>query len=247
MNIENQRSLFTAIVCYGDLDEVKALIDEKRCDPNTILDQNLYTPSAHKGDTPLISACKNRLYDIAEFLISRGADVNLKSEDTYRPPLVAAAANACLPLIKLLLNNGADLNICGKYGQNALMMALESRCIDDDAEYDRLYDNMIKTAKFLVEKGININHLDLFKRTAFEYALHDDQISITLMKYLIDNGANLNILNDRGKLVYEEVYDTAISENYSLAIEFIDSLRQQHLLDLSIECSPERRNTLSSW
>ena len=61
-----------------------------------------------KGHIPLHVAIKYRQKEVAELLISYGADVNAQ-DGTGRPPIFYATENADLKIIKLLLTNKANV------------------------------------------------------------------------------------------------------------------------------------------
>ena len=71
------------------------------------------------GYTCLITAICNNQYDMAELLITHGADVNLcyiNTEDReyaecYKtPPIIFACESGCLKTVNLLIDSGADVN-----------------------------------------------------------------------------------------------------------------------------------------
>jgi ankyrin repeat protein len=83
------------------------------------------------GDSPLALACANRLYNHAEFLINKGADVN-QTDNEGRTPLVHAvltepASNRCnTRTIQNLINAGANINVVDAEGNTLLAEAVSS-------------------------------------------------------------------------------------------------------------------------
>uniref|UniRef100_A0A0G4F2I3 Uncharacterized protein n=1 Tax=Chromera velia CCMP2878 TaxID=1169474 RepID=A0A0G4F2I3_9ALVE len=61
-------------------------------------------------------------FEIAEFLVSGGADVNIENSDGRQPPSLAAEDNLT-DLIELYLQNGAAINAADKEGDTALHVA----------------------------------------------------------------------------------------------------------------------------
>ena len=85
-----------------DLENIQVFLDSGLVDFNT------------KGDTnnewmPLEVAVANNLLEVTQFLISYGADVNLKGDGGWMP-LHFAARNNSLELAELLISSGADVN-----------------------------------------------------------------------------------------------------------------------------------------
>jgi ankyrin repeat protein len=77
--------------------------------------------------TPLMTSAQFDLIKSAEFLISKGASVGLKTEEEWnrlehdqRTALMYAAANASLEMISLLLNHGADVSAKDSKGLRAV-------------------------------------------------------------------------------------------------------------------------------
>lgn len=95
---------------YGWLPEVKVLVDKRGADINKV------------GWTPLHYACTNGHYEIAEFLLNKGAQVNaLSNSDTT--PLMMAVRSGNIQLVRLLLDRGADLQIRNHQGFSAIDVA----------------------------------------------------------------------------------------------------------------------------
>jgi|GEM_PF-6469896 len=65
--------------------------------------------------------------EMTEFLIKRGADVNLKDAAQDGTALMYAAADNDLDKIRVLLRNGANPNVQDQCGVTALMCAVESQ------------------------------------------------------------------------------------------------------------------------
>lgn len=76
--------------------------------------------------TPALTvACSQRHFHVAEFLVSRGANVNLKAA-TDETPLMAASAGGLIKIVHLLLEKGAQLNEICKRGMTALHYAVNN-------------------------------------------------------------------------------------------------------------------------
>jgi len=94
----------------GDLPVVKALVlqREARID--------------HIGWTPLHYACAKGQLQVAQFLITNGANPNSRSPNGSTPLMMAAQAGN-EELIKFLLDNGADIRIRNELGLSVIEIA----------------------------------------------------------------------------------------------------------------------------
>src|SRR6266404_3729646 len=80
--------------------------------------------------TPLIAAARENRTEMAEFLLSKGADVDARDDDGYTALFYAAynfgsedANGATIPMAKLLLTRGANVNTAAHDGSTPLMWA----------------------------------------------------------------------------------------------------------------------------
>lgn len=93
------------------LEEVNSII-EKRVDINSIYD----------GWTPLTLASSSGYYNMVEYLVKKGADVNAKSSYGWTA-LMWASMIGNFKIVKYLVENGADINAKNDYGWTASMWA----------------------------------------------------------------------------------------------------------------------------
>ena len=101
----------------GDSSKVKALVEK---------DPGLASARNPNGQTPLFDAVMGRHPEIAEYLISKGADVN--AENNFHMTVLHVACRGGFPLeiIRLLVEKGADVNAAAKYMGRPLDLANES-------------------------------------------------------------------------------------------------------------------------
>lgn len=126
---ENRYSLLYACE-NGYLEIVKALV-------NAGADHN-GVDNFGSGLTALTLATGNNHFEIANFLLERGADANAFGFGQERTPLMAATYNGNHRLMSLLLGKGANPNHLGKDGWTALLFAVANK---DLAAAQLLVDN----------------------------------------------------------------------------------------------------------
>jgi len=146
------------------------------------------------GGTPLfiavfkaISDIYNREIDtnlpIIEYLISKGADVNIKYPDGQTILLIALRMGANSAVIKLLVDNGADVDEADDkgYKQSALHSTAEN--IDLDSE----------TTELIVSKSENIDLQDVYGNTPLHQACMVGNVKMA--ELLLNYGANIDMPN----------------------------------------------------
>ena len=146
------------------------------------VDINTQHPTS--GTTVLMIASSYYYYDdIVEFLIRKGAKLDLKDSEG-KTALLWAASNS-LPNAKILVANGANINIATNDGMTPF---LQSTLGVSSGKVT------IEMCDLFRKKGANIN-ASLTKRSAMGWtALHYAAINgdVELVKYLIKYGANVN-------------------------------------------------------
>lgn len=87
----------------------------------------IHTAHSPGGGSPLGYAANWGHADLAEFFISKGADVNRPAEDGFTPLMSAAWHTSNPKTVAVLLKHGADINAVGKDGLTARMVAIEQK------------------------------------------------------------------------------------------------------------------------
>ncbi|WP_082913106.1 ankyrin repeat domain-containing protein [Polynucleobacter wuianus] len=106
---------------YGETPLMMASIDGDLPVVKTLVQQNK-AKLDHIGWTPLHYACAKGQLQVAQFLVSSGADVNSRSPNGTTPLMMAAQAGN-EELIKFLLDNGADIRMRNSHGFSVIEVA----------------------------------------------------------------------------------------------------------------------------
>lgn len=128
--------------------------------------------------TPLFWSLFNCQFEATEFLINKGANVNLADSYGFTPLLMAVSwcPNVDVSLIEHLIQKGADVNCQNTDGLTGLHYAISSG-FDD-------------VARLLIEKGANVNAPDDKGTTPLILAVQKKNLFIA--KLLLERGADVD-------------------------------------------------------
>jgi len=134
---------------------------------------------------PLLIACRRAHEHLVKLLLSKGADVNLLSEEpTGRFSALQAACKCGIDgIIKILLENGANVNLRGRGTVTPLQLACKR--------------GSERVVEWLIEKGADVNadagvHIHAQSRyTALQTATQSGNIRV--VKILLQHGAKVHI------------------------------------------------------
>ncbi len=167
------------------------------------------------GRTPIFFAASHGHADIVNYLISKGAKVNV-TDNNGNSPLHSAATGRDLTIIDILISRGARINSRNKNGETPLLLAVSggtreeninrllSRGADVNSADSRGETPLIKEIKrahkddiiiLLVSKGANVNKGDAMGNTPLHYAVRGNDRHLDRIKYLVSHGANVNAKN----------------------------------------------------
>lgn len=159
----------------GEFQNFKALCEKR---PKWINEQD------EEGMTPLYQAVINKRWDIAKYLIERGADVNLKNKYGCNALQCALCGYIDVDLVKCFVDHHADLNAKNRYGASILHYGLSMEDLD------------VNLVKYLVKHGADVNLQRDDGCTPLHIAIRDKCKKVT--KQLAECGADVNVKNKSG-------------------------------------------------
>ncbi|MBF0329643.1 MAG: ankyrin repeat domain-containing protein [Nitrospirae bacterium] len=131
---------------------------------------------------PLFKAIKEKKLNKVRLLLSKGADVNLRTDKGSTPLMYAADANA-MDILKYLIKHGADVNAKNGTNETALIFASLKGHID--------------IVNKLLKNGADFNIKNISKGDALIYAVLKNQTKV--VQSLLKHGANSNDRYDDGQ------------------------------------------------
>uniref|UniRef100_A0A6C0I6D6 Uncharacterized protein n=1 Tax=viral metagenome TaxID=1070528 RepID=A0A6C0I6D6_9ZZZZ len=178
-----KRGLSTPLssACYQSNLDIVTFLLSRGAEVNPISTKKFSIP-------PLLAVCnsehKKNNVEIAQLLISFGADVNCKANFDGSTPLHSACFTYNIDLIRFLLSAGADVDSVKQNGETPLHSACGERANED-------------VAMLLLNSGAVVDARDNFNQTPLHYAAHHGCTSI--IDVLYDYRANLGAKDNDGK------------------------------------------------
>lgn len=121
------------------------------------LDGGMDTNVRDYDGTPMLNiAVRSDNYELTEWLIENGADINTESEDRGYTPVMDAVWRGNEKITRFMISKGADLNTICKEGQSNLVLAVGA--------------NRPGIVKLLVENGADPDIKDMMGMSAYQYA-----------------------------------------------------------------------------
>jgi len=143
--------------------------------------------------------------DIVAYLIKSGADINVMNSVHETPLYIATCCNQ-VPIVKLLIESGGDINETS--GGNLSLLSVAARM------------GHFEMVKYLVKSGANMDLADYDNNTPLHcVAMGHMDGYIGIAKYLLDHGADFNIVNSDG----DDAYRVAVLNNNNDIAEYIGS------------------------
>ena len=139
--------------------------------------------------TPISEAALQRNYEIMNYLLQQGADINAKNENGQTALMTLASHDRYLPVIKELIAKGADVSQKSRNQQTLLMVCS--------------YYGSENVCSFLLELGVDVNDTDAYGNTALSFALEERNLIIAdilcnhhTTDLSIKNFSGINILHE---------------------------------------------------
>lgn len=190
------RSMVRAVET-GDLPRVKSLVARNA----RLVDARII--GGFPSDLPVLHAaidCSH--FDVAEFLIDSGADVNAR-DNLDKTALHYAIERGSDHLAKLLLDSGADPLAVDHLGESALYRAIQqrnnpvtallrTRGADDVPVLHQAvaFEDGERVSRLLLGNPQLVNQVDAFGETPLHYAAERGNVAVTQL--LLDAGANVH-------------------------------------------------------
>ena len=143
------------------------------------------------GYTHLMNALNSCNTKVAKFLIDKGADINLKSNDGATALILACGCSE--EIAKQLLDKGADIHALTDRGMGVFTQCTSVGLSRETVSY--------AFAEFLLSKGADIDE----KNTTGSYGGYTPLFWAVLsnkeelVSFLVNNGANVNAASNEGK------------------------------------------------
>ncbi|XP_046623622.1 protein fem-1 homolog CG6966 isoform X1 [Neodiprion virginianus] len=163
------------------------------------------------GATPLVMACRNGHYDVAEYLIEKcDADIEQPGSVVFdgetiegAPPLWCAAAAGHSALVKLLVRSGAQVNSTTKTNSTPLRAAC--------------FDGHYAIVQYLVQNGADIEVANRHGHTCLMIACYKGHIRIA--KYLLAMNADANRKSVKGNTALHDCAESGSLEILKMLVE----------------------------
>jgi ankyrin repeat protein len=109
------------------------------------------------GWTSLLVALDRNFFEIANLLLNRGANIEVRGRAKLTPLMYACIWNN-LPFLVRLINLGADVN-----------------ALDKDEETALMHTRNLEIAKLLIQNGASINHTNIRGHTVLSYFKKEEE------------------------------------------------------------------------
>ncbi len=163
-------SLKNVVVLVENGADVNATTGERR---------DKYSGTVEMSASALDFALERNNYEIAKYLLSKGANINNKMGTKQVTPLLRAVAKGDLKDVKFLLNNGANIEAKDVDGATALFYAISYRnllmttlLLEHNANMEGCLNNGVKFLEFakMIRGGEEVlNYLNIIKEMQKAY------------------------------------------------------------------------------
>jgi len=143
------------------------------------------------GNSILYYSILNGDIETSKYLISNGADLNFI--DKFGNSAFDISVTKCTDLVTILINNkNLLLNRPNRRGETPLISIIKSinSCMNKEKKISYYYLNISFKIASLIERGSDVNFVDMEGNTPLVYAIEKKSLSVVML--LIKNGANIN-------------------------------------------------------
>jgi len=187
------------------------------------------------GLSLIAMACRDHNLPLAKFLLECGANPNDVDTDHVTPLMQAFNWSYSLDIAELLLEYGADIHAVSKKGDNIASFAA-AHTVEALEWCEKHNVNMhvvghygftplttasrcsnVKTVSFLLEKGLDPNHIDEFKKTPLIWAAEK---SLKMVQEMIKFGADIYLMDKFGNTAKK----CAEREGKNSIVKYLDKL-----------------------
>ena len=183
-------------------------------------------------ETALCIACKRGYIDIIDILLENKANVNISNNYSSTALHFACLNSQFDAVLKLLHTNLVNINQKDIYGGTALFNAcsyagsieivdqllcygFDPHIINNNGNTSLIfscYKNKFKITERMIEMCVSINHQNNIRKTALHIACYHN--SIDCIKILLQNSADITIIDENGKLAIDYLRDKTVFANY---------------------------------
>jgi len=161
---------------------------------------------------PLINACEIGNETIVKVLVEHRANINWQTRDGFTP-IIIACKNSNIAIIKYLAEHGADINIETFDDDN-------SNEVRSPIVYSIISGNE-SVLQCLIELGVDINEEDSHGKTPLFHACSCKNAKVSIVKLLIEHGANIDKKNRDGNIYLNE----ALKNGYIDVFNYLNNLK----------------------
>ena len=163
------------------------------CYPGDHLFKTIHGKQMVNEENILMKALYDMDFERIKSILKQGFDVNEPYNKHGWTPFMWACKEFYEPdIIKAFIQAGGDVKSRNRNGETPFMIAAVKR-------------SSPQTLAVLLEAGADINARDKFGNTSFIYVVRHPQalMRIRILDFMIDNGANADIKNNRGLSVWD--------------------------------------------
>lgn len=213
------KDLLSRVVKRGDVKSAKFLMTKYHVSVNCA-DKDGLTPIHHAASS----------LEMVKFLLAHGADVNSPSRSGVTPLMFTTS----LEIFNFLIERGADIYAVDQQQRNVLLWQVEN-------------SKSLAIIKVLVEQyHCDVNQPDdagaspLMLAAKRKDLFAEKQRELNIAKYLVDNGANINAVDNEGRNVLFYLYKHYASDKQLLQYLIAQGVNVNHL-------DKSGRNVLFYW